>query len=105
MASDLRLEQVAQRHADDQAAMRRMSHTGSDGSTLAERLARVGFAWRAIGENVASGQQSAQAVVAAWMDSSPHRANILSANTHLGVGVAVGTDGLTYWTQVVAIPR
>jgi uncharacterized protein YkwD len=104
MVWDQRLELAAQRHSDDQAAMRRLSHTGSDGSSLVERLARVGFSWRAAGENVASGQTSAASVVSAWMNSAGHRANILSGNTRIGVGFAVGIDGHTYWTQVFATP-
>ena len=104
MVWDQRLELAAQRHSDDQAAMSQTSHTGSDGSNLGVRLSRVGFAWRAASENVASGQTSAASVVSAWMNSPGHRANILSANTRVGVGFAVGTDGRTYWTQVLATP-
>ena len=104
MVWDQRLELAAQRHSDDQAAMRQMSHTGSDGSSLAERLARVGFSSRASGENVATGQTSAASVMSAWMNSPGHRANILSSNTRLGVGFAAGADGRTYWTQVFATP-
>ena len=104
MVWDQRLELAAQRHSDDQAAMRRMSHTGSDGSGLAERLSRVGFSWRAAAENVASGQVSAASVMSAWMNSPGHRANILSGNTRIGVGYAVAIDGRTFWTQVLATP-
>lgn len=104
MVWDQRLELAAQRHSDDQAAMGRISHTGSDGSSLVERLARVGFSWRAAGENVALGQTSAASVMSAWMNSPGHRANILSGNTRIGVGYAVAIDGRTYWTQVVATP-
>lgn len=104
MVWDQRLELAAQRHSDDQAAMGRLSHTGSDGSSLAVRLARVGFSWRAAAENVASGQTSPESVLAAWMNSPGHRANILSGNTRIGVGFAVGADGRTYWTQVFATP-
>jgi uncharacterized protein YkwD len=104
MVWDQRLELAAQRHSDDQAAMGRMSHTGSDGSSLVERLVRVGFSWRAAAENVAAGPTSPESVMAAWMSSPGHRANILSTNTRIGVGFAVGADGRTYWTQVFATP-
>ena len=105
MVWDQRLELAAQRHSDDQAAMRRMSHTGSDGSSLVDRLARVGFSWRSAAENVASGQTTAGSVMAAWMNSPGHRSNILSTNTRIGVGFAVAADGRRYWTQVFATPR
>ena len=84
--------------------MRRMSHTGSDGSTMVQRIDRVGFPWRSVAENVAYGYASAAAVMTGWMNSSGHRRNILSSNTHIGVGLAYGSDGLPYWTQVFATP-
>lgn len=84
--------------------MRRMSHTGSDGSTMVQRIDRVGFPWRSAAENVAYGYPSATAVMGAWMNSTGHRRNILSSNTHIGVGLAYGADGLPYWTQVFATP-
>lgn len=90
-------------HSDDQAAMLRMSHIGSDGSDGGDRLTRAGFEWGAWGENVAVGQRSAAEVVDAWMGSSGHRANILSSTfTTIGVGVATGADGRTYWTMLLA---
>lgn len=104
MVADQRLDLAAQRHSDDQAAMRRMSHTGSDGSTMVQRIDRVGFPWRSAAENVAYGYPSASAVMAGWMNSTGHRLNILGPNTHIGVGLAYGTDGLAYWTQVFATP-
>ena len=72
---------------------------------LVDRLARVGFSWRAAAENVASGQTTAGSVMAAWMNSPGHRSNILSTNTRIGVGFAVAADGRRYWTQVFATPR
>jgi uncharacterized protein YkwD len=105
MTYDTKLELAAQRHSEDQARSERMSHTGSDGSTMVQRIDRVGFAWRSAAENVAYGYDSPAAVMAGWMNSDGHRRNILSSNTHIGVGVAYGTDGRPYWTQVFAIPR
>ena len=55
------------------------------------------------GENIAAGQTSASAVVAAWMNSSGHRENILSSGfTQLGVGYAQDTTGTygNYWVQM-----
>jgi uncharacterized protein YkwD len=104
MRYDDRLVEAAQRHSDDQAASRQMSHTGSDGSTLVVRIDRVGYDWRRLGENVAYGYPDAASVMAGWMASDGHRRNILSANTELGVGVAAGADGRLYWTQVFATP-
>ncbi|SCL51815.1 Uncharacterized conserved protein YkwD, contains CAP (CSP/antigen 5/PR1) domain [Micromonospora citrea] len=104
LSVDTKLMTAAQRHSQDQADHRNMSHTGSDGSDAGERLDRVGYAWRTYGENVAWNQKTPAAVMDAWMNSPGHRANILNcAFTEIGVGVA-SSNG-PYWTQVFAAPR
>ena len=51
------------------------------------------------GENIAYGQSSPAAVVQAWMNSSGHRANILSRDfTTIGVGYTV-VNGTACWSQ------
>ena len=102
--ADARLDLAAQRHSEDQAAHNTMSHTGSDGSNMGQRIERAGFPWRRAAENVAFGQRTPADVVAAWMNSEGHRNNILSVNTHLGVGLAYSASGAPYWTQVFATP-
>ncbi|WP_428964160.1 CAP domain-containing protein [Micromonospora fluostatini] len=100
-----RLTTAAQRHSQDQADHRNMSHTGSDGSTVGDRLDRAGYSWSTYGENVAINRASPEAVMEAWMNSPGHRANILNcAFTELGVGMVTRGDQ-TYWTQKFAAPR
>ncbi|MET8044488.1 CAP domain-containing protein, partial [Micromonospora sp. NPDC005215] len=104
LSIDDKLMTAAQKHSQDQADNKNMSHTGSDGSNAGVRLDRVGYAWRTYGENVAWNQQTPAAVMDAWMNSSGHRANILNcAFTEIGVGIA-SSNG-PYWTQVFAAPR
>ncbi len=73
---------------------RKFSHTRPDGT-----------AWRTVssaayGENIAMGQRTADKVMAAWMTSSGHRANILRAS-YGSIGVcAVVSGGVTYWVQL-----
>ncbi len=99
------LTAAAQRHSQDMATSRRMSHTGSDGSTMRSRIDATQYHWSTIGENVALGQPSAAAVMTAWMNSPGHRRNILNpAFTELGIGYATAA-GRPYWTQVFARPR
>ena len=58
-----------------------------------ERL--LSFSARACAENIAQGQQEPRDVVAGWMGSDGHRANILARDHRLcGVGYAGG-----YWVQ------
>lgn len=95
------LERSAQGHADDQAIHNTMTHVGSDGSTVGMRDERAGYnGWTAIGENVAYGAATADQVMALWMNSPDHRANILnSAYTHFGGGISWAANGTPYWTQ------
>lgn len=78
------------------------SHTRPNGSRGLTALNEAGVSYRTAGENIASGQQTAQAVVSAWMNSSGHRANILSSLFgRMGVGQAT-IGGRTYWVQLFA---
>lgn len=92
---------AAQRHSEDQAARSVMSHTGSNGSTMAQRVQAAGYiGWNALAENVAAGQPSVDSVVSAWVGSAGHRANLLSATyVHVGFGRATSGSGTPYWTQ------
>ena len=98
---DNRLGTAARLHSQDMTRNRVMGHTGSDGSSPADRISRAGFAWSRWAENVAWGQRTAEEAVRWWMNSPPHRANILDRNvTHLGVGFDANN-----WTQKFATGR
>jgi uncharacterized protein YkwD len=102
------LSEAAREHSKDMARHGYMDHTASDGSTPADRVARTGYPWRVVGENLASGISSPAEVVASWLASAHHCANIMGADYHqMGVAYAVNFDapGGVYWTQVLAAPR
>ncbi|MFF0227230.1 CAP domain-containing protein [Streptomyces sp. NPDC004629] len=91
------LTKAAQAHSEDMAAHRNMSHTGSDGSMPGDRITKAGYTWSAYGENVAYGYSGPEQVMAAWMSSPGHKANILNCSfKEIGVGLAQPGD---YWTQ------
>jgi cysteine-rich secretory family protein len=71
------------------------------GSTVSQRLDQVGYTSRqAWGENIAWGQATPEAVMAAWMNSSGHRANILNPDYRdIGVGLAAKSSGGLVWVQ------
>ena len=103
---DVRLSRAAQAHSVDQAARDVLSHTGGDGSSAGDRIERAGYGWGMWAENVAAGYPSASAVVAGWMRSPGHRANILRTSAvDVGLGVAESAGGRPYWTQVLSAPR
>lgn len=86
---------AAQRHAQDQADNNKMSHAGSNGSSLKQRIDAVDFDWNMIGENVARGYKSVQEVMEGWLKSQGHRENILNSGfKHFGVG-----EANRFWTQ------
>ena len=102
------LTRAAQLHAEQMAAAGKLAHDlpGARYPTLASRLKLMGYAYRNVGENVAEGYTSGAALMAGWMTSAPHRANILSARyTETGVGMARSKTGRTYHAQVFARPR
>ena len=60
-----------------------------------------GIKFTAAGENIAYGQRTPEEVMNSWMNSSGHRANILSRTyNQIGVGVAKASNGTYYWTQM-----
>ncbi|MCA1991262.1 MAG: CAP domain-containing protein [Coleofasciculus sp. S288] len=102
------LTQAAQRHANDMAENDFLSHTGSDGSTMRSRIEATGYSWGRMGENVAAGQATPEAVMRSWMSSPPHRGNILNRDfTEVGIGYATepSSQYTHYWTLVFAKPR
>lgn len=101
------LASAAQDHSQDMAQEDFFGHTGSDGSSVAERVLEEGYNYTRVGENVAGGQTTPAAVVEAWMNSAGHRANILNGNyQEMGVGyylLSNDTGNINYqhyWTQV-----
>ena len=96
---DARLDTASERHNTVQAQTRTMAHSGIGDGDPGSRIRATGFA-NAWGENVATGQRSAEQVVAEWMASPGHRRNILDPD-FTRIGVAFGTDasGRTFWAQ------
>ena len=95
---DRRLSAAARGHSRDMVRRRYFSHTAPGGSGLARRVRRSGYLhaagrWR-IGENLAwgsPGRSSPTATVRAWMDSPPHRREILTPSYRdAGIGAVPG---------------
>jgi uncharacterized protein YkwD len=103
------LTRAAQIQADEMARFRFLAHEGRDGSTPAKRVTRVGYAWRAVGENVAAGPEGAAEVIKGWEQSPEHCHNLLDPDfTEMGLAYglnALPTGHSTWWSQVLARPR
>jgi uncharacterized protein YkwD len=105
VALDARLNKAAQAHAAEMAARQQMTHTGANGSNAGTRITAAGYTWTTWGENVAAGQRNSTEAVRAWMNSAPHRRHLLSTSfVHIGIGRAVGANGVIYWVLDLAAP-
>ncbi len=67
-----------------------MKHEGSDGSSPSDRIKRTGYRMQTTGENVAVFYPDVAEVMQAWVDSPPHKKNILGDFTELGVAKVDG---------------
>jgi uncharacterized protein YkwD len=116
---DRQLQRAALAHGGDMVDHQYFAHEGRDGSQPAERIRAVGYlsgggAWR-IGENLAwgtGGLATPRAIMAAWMNSPGHRANILQPRyRQIGFGVISGNpnaadgSGATYVTEFGVVQR
>jgi len=100
-----RLFEAARGHAANMAAQDKLEHE-LDGKTPSERITAASYRWSRNGENIAWGPPTPKEVVAGWMDSPAHKANILNEEfTEIGVGVARNAKGERYWVQVFGAPR
>ena len=102
------LSRAALAHAKDMSAHKLFEHRGSDGSMPADRVARAGYNWMAVGENIAEGAANAEVVVRGWLDSPGHCTNIMGAQ-YREMGLAYFTDfahkGDIYWAQTFGTPQ
>jgi uncharacterized protein YkwD len=91
-------------HAKDMAEHQKQSHTGSDGSKAVDRVKRQKYVYLKVGENIAWGQHSVDEVMATWMQSPPHRENILADFAGMGAARAKDEDGEYYWCVDFGVP-
>lgn len=98
---DAEISNIARLKSKDMADNNYFGHQSPTYGSAGNMLSQFGIDWSAWGENIASGQRTPEAVVTAWMNSSGHRANILSSNfSRIGVGYVTNSNGTPYWTQI-----
>ena len=109
LKSNRRLANAAGGHARDMVARGYFSHDSMNGGTFVDRIRKAGYVPArvvpSLGEDLAWGSGplgTPREIVKGWMESPPHRANILSRKFRdAGLGVAfgdpgAGEDGVTY---------
>lgn len=107
LSVDIDLTEAAQFHSQNMAIADFFDHRDPQGRNSRDRAVSFGYESSLVGENVAAGQRTPQAVFDAWLTSSGHRANILSTTwNEIGAGfysLANDTGSVNfnnYWTLV-----
>jgi uncharacterized protein YkwD len=97
LRANWQLTAAANDRIDDLFAKHYFNHVSPDGIQPFIWAQRRGYRYRAIGENLADGYPTAQAVVDGWMNSPGHRANILGRYfDEVGIAVAPGSPVGSY---------
>jgi uncharacterized protein YkwD len=104
LAWNAKLAVAADAHSLDMASHNFFSHTGSNGSTEADRVAAAGYGYWMLGENIAAGQGSVGEVMDAWLASPAHCVNLMNSgfkDVGLACRAAAGSQYGRYWTLVL----
>ena len=74
---------------------------GEAGLAHFAEINKAGYSWSWVGENI-YGYIGVDSVVAGWMASAPHRANMLSTNFEdVGVGCGFDRRGVPFWSLIL----
>lgn len=96
------LDAAAQHHSEDMAKNNYFNHRLANGDSAEKNIERFGYTnWRAIGENIAAGDETAKQVFASWKKSADHDKNMRSKDfTEIGIGRAYNKSAKYgwYWT-------
>ena len=103
LSLNTKLRSSARGHSDDMAVNDYFSHTSLDGRTFDQRIRDAGYTGSfPLGENIAAGQSSPQAVVNALMSSAGHCRDIMDPGFRaVGIGYTYDPESSYghYWTQ------
>lgn len=85
---DFRLRHAAEDRLAEMVELGYWGHVGPDGRPPFRWISRRGYRYARAGENLAAGFETAEVMVASWMESPGHRKNVLGSD-YVDVGVAV----------------
>lgn len=107
LSTNAALIEGAQLHSQDMARLNELQHDlpGVPLSSLTDRAAFVHYNYQLLGENIAYNQADPASVVASWMQSPPHRENMLNPSfTDIGVGLSWNRRGEPFYTMMLGQP-
>ena len=101
---DAALCNAAQLKAEDMMKKGYFAHKSPTYGNAFEMMNYLGIGYRTAAENIAYGYRTPEGCMKGFMNSSGHKCNILDQKgygyTKVGVGYAIGSDGMTYWAQI-----
>lgn len=98
---DAQLNAAAATHSRDMSIQNRPWHFGSDGSSPIQRVQRVGFQGRLIGENISETYESELETLGAWMSQPDTRRIILNTDANkMGFAWFQEDNGKIWWTLI-----
>lgn len=89
---------VAQKHSNEMKANDKLSHFGTNGSSVDDRISAEGYVYTYFAENLLKGGTTEQEAVEAWKNSKAHCINLMDSRIK---EIGVATSG-PYWTMVLA---
>ncbi|MDF3414959.1 CAP domain-containing protein [Sulfitobacter sp. M57] len=96
------LNAAAATHSRDMSVQNRPWHFGSDGSSPIDRINRVGYAGKLVGETISETYESELETLAAWMDQPDTRRVIMSEEArNMGFAWFQEAGGKIWWTLVM----
>ena len=99
------LNAAAATHSRDMSIQNRPWHFGSDGSSPLQRVQRVGYNGRFLGENISETFETDMQTIEAWLSDEGTRAILLNPEArHMGFAWFQETNGKIWWTLVTGSP-
>lgn len=104
LTANSKLQTAAQNKANDMVARNYWSHNTPDGEEPWVFIDAAGYSYEAAGENLAYGFMTSSDTVTGWMNSPPHRSNMLSNTfTEVGFGIANSANYVGDGPQTVVV--
>lgn len=106
LAMSSELNAAAATHSRDMSIQNRPWHFGSDGSSPLDRVRRVGYSGRLLGENISETYESELETLSAWMDQRDTREVILDTRARdMGFAWFQEPNGKIWWTLIIGQPN
>lgn len=105
LSFNAQLNAAAATHSRDMSIQNRPWHFGSDGSSPIQRVKRIGYSGRFLGENISETYESELQTLEAWLAQDDTRAVLMNPEaTDIGFAWFQESSGKIWWTLVTGKP-